>query len=381
MIRSLIPPAILLVLLPAILLLPADWARALAIAFLGGAVFMLHRSRAETRVANLRLAAAQASLQALEAERPLVHQGLAPVVAAAAPLWVAHLETVARQSADATRELLDGLAAMVAQFDAAGFSTVSEVASADQHHVAALAAAEDQLQPVVNALSGVVQGKEAMLDRLEGLSSITAALHTMAGEVGKLAAQTNLLALNAAIEAARAGEAGRGFAIVADEVRKLSTSSGVTGKRIAEQVERVGAIIDISLQVARRVAVEDRQFADASGKVVDAVLSSLRTTIGEIAAEGMALRQRGASLQAEVAQMLTAFQFQDRIAQILEVVRNDIGRLAEAAAQAPSGAVMPGPDAWIARLQASYTMNEERRLHVPAGGAAASDSTQSVTFF
>ncbi len=324
------------------------------------------------------LAARIVSLEVEQAHRP---PDLAPVIGSVAPVWCSHLEAVAKQSADATSDLLGGLTAMLAQFEAAGFSTSSAPAAAGGSSLSALGAAEQKLRPVVLALSGVIEGKEAMLARLEGLSDITRALTSMAEEVGKIAAQTNLLALNASIEAARAGEAGRGFAVVADEVRKLSTSSGETGKRIAEQIAKVGEVINVSLATARRVADEDRAFAASSGKVVDEVLASLHATMEQISGDGAQLRQRGAALQGEVAQMLTAFQFQDRISQILDVVRTDLARIGELAAHPASTVSVPAPQEWMARLQSTYTMDEERHLHAPSDGSRPAEPASAVTFF
>jgi len=171
--------------------------------------------------------------------------------------------------------------------------------------------------------------------------------------------------------------------VVADEVRKLSTSSGETGKRIAEQIAKVGEIIGDSLGTARRVAAEDEAIAGSAGKVVDGVLASLEETIGRISDEGQELRQRGASLHQEVERMLTAFQFQDRIAQILDVVRSDLARLGELAADPALRDGVPPPQAWMARLQTTYTMDDERSLHAPApaGAAPAGAAASSVTFF
>jgi methyl-accepting chemotaxis protein len=164
-------------------------------------------------------------------------------------------------------------------------------------------------------------------------------------------------------------------------VRKLSTSSGETGKRIAEQIAKVGEVITVSLETARRVADEDQAFASTSGKVVDEVLASLRTTIENISGEGEQLRERGANLQREVEQMLTAFQFQDRISQILEVVRADLARIGELAADPDPGVSIPASGEWMSRLQSTYTMDEERHLHEPSGAGAANGASSSVTFF
>ena len=323
----------------------------------------------------------ESRVAALQEERAARAPDLAPVVSSVAPVWCSHLDSVAKQSADATGDLLSGLTSMMSQFEAAGFTNSSTVTHGGGGNVSALAAAEDKLRPVVLAISGVIEGKEAMLLRLEGLSDITKALTSMAEEVGKIAAQTNLLALNASIEAARAGEAGRGFAVVADEVRKLSTSSGETGKRIAEQIAKVGEVINASLATARRVADEDRAFALSSSKVVDEVLASLHATIVQISGEGETLRQRGASLQSEVAHMLTAFQFQDRISQILDVVRSDLARIAELASDSSPTNPVPTPNEWMARLQSTYTMDEERSLHGASGSGPAAETPSTVTFF
>jgi methyl-accepting chemotaxis protein len=341
----------------------------------------LWAARRKTQAIRDKCETLESCVTTLEDERASRAPDLVPVVSSVAPVWCSHLDSVAKQSADATRDLLGGLTSMLSQFEAAGFTRAASSTHGEGQHLSALTMAEDKLRPVVLALSGVIEGKEAMLMRLEGLSGITKTLKNMAEEVGKIAAQTNLLALNASIEAARAGEAGRGFAVVADEVRKLSTSSGETGKRIAEQIAKVGEVINVSLTTARRVADDDRAFAAASGKTVDEVLASLQSTIENITGEGQQLRQCGASLQFEVAQMLTAFQFQDRISQILDVVRTDLARIGDLAANPSSNLPVPAPDEWMARLRSTYTMDEERSLHGASGAEPAAESSGAVTFF
>ena len=197
----------------------------------------------------------------------------------------------------------------------------------------------------------------------------------MAVDVAKIAAQTNLLALNAAIEAARAGEAGRGFAVVANEVRKLSNSSGTTGTQMAEKVVHVTRIIEGTLATARNVAGRERILADDSAKTVTHVIASMRDAMDVLTREKNHLLERGRALQASVEQMVV-----DRISQMISVVRDDLERLANAAAD-PLVPV-PAPGAWMERLESTYTMHEERQLHTRGKDvpAAAADTT-TVTFF
>ena len=367
--------------LPASVLLPSAFAPgATVVLACAGAVFLvLARRRAHAlSLERDALAVRNAFLEQEQAQRSV---DLAPVIASVAPVWCSHLDAVAKQSADATHDLLGGLTSMLSQFEAAGFSVSSGPTASGGASLSALGAAEDKLRPVVTALSGVIEGKEAMLARLEGLSDITRALTSMAEEVGKIAAQTNLLALNASIEAARAGEAGRGFAVVADEVRKLSTSSGETGKRIAEQIAKVGEVINVSLATARRVADEDRVFAASSGKVVDEVLASLHATIERISGEGAQLRERGAALQHEVAHMLTAFQFQDRVHQILDQVRQSMGEAAQRLQAAVESGRVPDAAEWEALLTAGYTTDEQRSATAGGSSPAAASSSSETTFF
>lgn len=82
---------------------------------------------------------------------------------------------------------------------------VRTTSQASCQEIRQLADSVSQASDQAQALSGKVDGVQAVM-----------------GEIQAIAEQTNLLALNAAIEAARAGTYGRGFAVVADEVRNLS---------------------------------------------------------------------------------------------------------------------------------------------------------------
>lgn len=115
------------------------------------------------------------------------------------------------------------------------------------------------------AAADAATGGEAVASTVEAMQKIAERISV----IDDIAYQTNLLALNAAIEAGRAGEHGRGFAVVASEVRKLAERSQVAAQEIGS------------------LATETVKKADTAGKLLQAMVPSIRKTadlVQEIAA-------------------------------------------------------------------------------------------------
>lgn len=107
-------------------------------------------------------------------------------------------------------------------------------------------------------------------------------------------------------------------------------------------------------------------FSEISG-TVDALTTSLDTynpagtAAGETAASDD-LRQASAALRDQVEQALVGFQFGDRVNQMLSIVSQDMGSFAGWVAAHP-GATAADAVAWLATLERSYTMDEQRSHH------------------
>ncbi len=319
-------------------------------------------------------------------------QDAADCLSEAAALWLTHLQTAQTQMREATDELLAGFSDILVQLD-------QIVASGPQAHeqeasrTEVLTRCEADLNGLMQNFSAFVQSREQILGSVQGLAQRSGGLQDMAEEVAKLARQTNLLSINAAIEAARAGESGRGFAVVAAEVRRLSGESGNTGRRIGQQIDDLRTQMGDALDCARTQAEADGQVIDASGATIQHVIQDVEGVVKQLHQRATVLGAHGESVRQQVEQMMMAFQFQDRVQQIMEQVNHSI----EQAVQQVDGALRQGQrldrERWQQLLQAGYTTEEQRAAHgqsgshgATAGGAqtpstAAAPQASELTFF
>lgn len=243
-----------------------------------------------------------------------------------------------------------------------------------------------ELDSVISSMRSALERRRSLLQEVHELSHLTVSLKTMAKDVGEIAGQTNLLALNAAIEAARAGEVGRGFAVVADEVRKLSNMSAETGKKISAVVESVSKAIDSTLQVSREFAIQDEEMNSNSERIIANVMGKFEQAAAGLDQSAEVLRQENQLIGSEIAEVLVALQFQDRVSQVLTHVRNDLAKLEsnlENCQRDMHEGKLPSPfDArlWLDQLSKTYTMPEQHSAH-SGQKTSATSSSKEITFF
>jgi methyl-accepting chemotaxis protein len=310
-------------------------------------------------VSRLRAAINEASVNGVAASNAMQEETdstTAKLLQAVIPAWQQHVELVKSHTERAINELTSSFASVLQHFDQAGIGAGPSrgAQSSAAEPMSLLALCERELQPVVSSLTGVIDGKDALLAQISSLANESLALQAMATEVRSIAAQTNLLALNAAIEAARAGEYGRGFSVVAAEVRALSQRSAETGKQMADRVAQISAIMRSTLDSAQNTTAADKQAVALSGELVEHVLSHVR----KMGASADSMKQHGLAVRQEVERLLVAMQFQDRVSQILSGIDLDMDRMHEILSQVPNMSV-PNPDDWLADLSKTAKMDEQ----------------------
>jgi len=236
------------------------------------------------------------------------------------------------------------------------------------------------LTRVLKALTHIQSVEHAVIDEVRQLSTHTHQLDAMAKEVRKVAEQINLLALNAAIEAARAGENGRGFAVVADEVRKLAGFSSSTGEKISSAIEDINAAMVSTLKMSEASGSSDDLVIHEAEQSIEKTLDDLQAALNVFKNDAQLLRGSSEQIRDQIFSVLTAFQFQDRVSQMLSHVEKNLGNLQQAIernqqAGAERHANMINVDKTLAGMELNYTMPEEARIH----GSVTGSSQQSVS--
>lgn len=351
----------------------------------GTAAALYYHSR--NRVLNHIQQSASENLQMVDKQgsQPMCLCGLEPLCRGVLPIWAGQIE-IARSH---TEEAITALAvrfADISQRVERAVSTTQNGTAADDGLVALLGTSQHELDAIVASLRAALVTKELLLHEVMELANLTEQLQAMAQDVGSIAKQTNLVALNAAIEAARAGEVGRGFAVVANEIRKLSNLSGETGKRIGETVDTVNAAIASTLAISRQYAEQDEATVTHSGQVIEQVIQRFRGATTTLLDSSHELRKESQSVGQEIAQVLVGLQFQDRVSQVLGLVRNDLEKLHESLAQGQRDSAAGrtqtplDADAWLEQLARTYTMPELHDVHRGRGQDVPSSESE-ITFF
>ena len=217
----------------------------------------------------------------------------------------------------------------------------------------------------------VLNGKLGMelAEMTDGIAKHAQTVQGILGEIGAIAKQTNLLALNAAIEAARAGEAGRGFAVVADEVRDLSGRTTQFSQQINSVMQSMQESVRQTEIAIQRLAGQDMTFALESKVHVEEIIRAMEGQAQSRNAAIEDLARSSSDVAAVVNQAITALQFQDMTAQLLNHVMQrmgtidktmaDLGRLGETLSRCATGGDVPRAVASLAEESARLAVQLE----------------------
>jgi methyl-accepting chemotaxis protein len=314
-----------------------------------------------------------------DASGPGGRHGAEVMVSQVVPIWSRQLE-VTRDAAN------DGLAQILANFSEMSDALRTLSSNLDTFTLAAAPGAVDgAVRSESSALAALLapserafRERDAAYAELSRCGSALAELQQLSKRARELARHTRLVAMNASIEANRgaSGQTG-GTHAVATEVRELSARLGDT----ASAMEKIVVTLVESIGERRR-----------DGEVTDTTSGELRLELDLRAREALAalmgamgasvqgsgdVRQASAALRDQLDEAFVHFQFGDRVSQMLSIVGNDMTNFARWVAHNPTATQSDAAE-WLAALESSYTMDEQRSHH---HGNVHVERSSGVEFF
>ena len=143
------------------------------------------------------------------------------------------------------------------------------------------------------------------------------------------------------------------------------TDDGVTG--LTQACERVLAPL-----------LQGNQLPPGGSDALQQVLDMVRSAVTALEKIAKPFTHETQMVAEQVERMYVGFQYQDRISQMMALLESDIARLQDAfEGKLPE---QPELEAWLARLESQYAMEEQRLNHSGAAGGGADDDKET-TFF
>ncbi|MBX6393809.1 MAG: chemotaxis protein, partial [Burkholderiales bacterium] len=192
---------------------------------------------------------------------------------------------------------------------------------------ASISETSETLRSFVEAMTENGQTAATLVARVSSIRQQVDRILSVLSEIEGISSQTNLLALNAAIEAARAGEMGRGFAVVAEEVRALSDRTKDFSAQIRDDMERMHASIQEAERDIHKMAARDMDAAMASKQRVDQTMGEVQRVNATMERHVEELGQIARAVEADVNTAVTALQFQDMAAQLINHARKRVAEI------------------------------------------------------
>ena len=316
------------------------------------------------------------------AEESTPREALENLVEKSLPIWSRHIDHSNQYVEDSVSGLMQQFGFLIDSLNQS-VSASSDAAGSDQV-IGTINSSQADLSDAVSALRSTQGSRQQMLDELRQLRTFTSELQDMAAEVVSIADHTNLLALNAGIESARAGEAGRGFSVVATEIRGLSLRSRETATQMTDKVKAIKKSIESTVETAEGSLLKASEQLAKTEERIDHVIGKSRELIDQLQQSSQSLREDARGVKSVIEQLIVELQFQDRVSQILGQVSRNLRELEEEINQArdPDGRIRKmdfDATAWLAKMQASYTMLDQHRAH--KGEAAVVSKDSDIEFF
>jgi methyl-accepting chemotaxis protein len=330
----------------------------------GGALYRSQRTAAPTPVATA---------------GPGGRHGAEVMVSQVVPVWSRQMEVTRDAANDGIAQLLQTFAEMSGTLSSltdnlASFSVTAQPGAVDD----AVRTETPALQALTSASQRAFDQRDAAVAALAECREDLLQLQHLAKQAREIARHTRLVAFNASIEAKRAGGGNPGGSqAVASELRTLAGRMATIGEAVERGVLKISAVV--------KAACRDGEIKDTTPEELRLeidlrareALAALLASMGASLQGSAQVHQAGQALREQIDGVFMNFQFGDRVSQMMSIVANDMSNFARWVSAHPLATQSDAAE-WLATLEASYTMEEQRSHH---HGNVHVERSSGVEFF
>lgn len=132
-------------------------------------------------------------------------------------------------------------------------------------------------------------------------------------------------------------------------------------------------------EAALEPLLQHAQLPAGGADAIAAALALVRNAVETIEHISQPLSHETLEVAQQVERMYIAFQYQDRISQMIALLEQDMARLQDVVEGRSQDT--PQLSVWLSRLEAQYAMADQRNSHVGAQNASSGDGTDIETTF
>jgi methyl-accepting chemotaxis protein len=304
---------------------------------------------------------------------------VSPMVSEVVPVWSRQLETTRSTADTGLGCVLNTFVAMNSSLDTLlnsldGMSSNAQPGAVD----AAIGQASAPLSCLLKPSQRAFEERDRAMGELNHCSQTLVELSHLARQAQEIGRHTRLVAFNASIEASRNQQhTDGGNEAVAHEMRLLATRMSESGAAIHRLVSTLQERIDPLRHAAVAHQANDNELRMELDLRAREALQALMAAVGASLSTSGSVKDSSLALRSHLDEAFVHFQFGDRISQMLAIISNDMNNFVEWTGKHPN-ATVDDANEWLKRLEASYTMEEQRSEH---HGNVHVDRGSEVEFF
>lgn len=305
--------------------------------------------------------------------------GAEVMVCQVVPVWGKQLEITRAAANDGLGQLLEGFTQLTGTLDQVEQSLDSFQPTLHGDSLSpAMDTAHGPLAALLAPSTRAFAQRDAAVAELARCADATGELRQLARQAREVGKHTRLVAFNASIEANRAGQGAEAGALaVAHETRMLADRMSGIGEQVDKLVSRLESTLSAErLRSEFSDTTADELRLELQLRAREALQSMVGALGGAMGGTGE-LQAASQQLRAQLDELFVHFQFGDRLNQMLAIVCTDMQNFARWVGANPYATQSDAAE-WLANLETSYTMEEQRSQH---HGNVHIDRGSEIEFF